>query len=114
MLQYYAQFLILLINAHFVADNASHALVSSSTVRPTFNVEKEVVFIRNGWTPKEEEEEVFAVIFVVLVMISAVWDFDSLYEQESRMRYITFTMNCCSDIFTTILFSFRQFYITLL
>ena len=46
------QFRILFINAHFVADNASHALASSPTVRPTFNVEEEVVVIRNGWTPK--------------------------------------------------------------
>ena len=34
------------------ADNVSHAL--ASTVKPTFNVEEEVVVIRNGWTPKEE------------------------------------------------------------
>ena len=36
MLQCSAQF------AHFVADNASHALASSATVRPTFNVEVEM------------------------------------------------------------------------
>ena len=55
MLQCSAKFLILFINAHFVADNASHALASSATVRPTFNDEEEVVVIRNGWSPKEEE-----------------------------------------------------------
>ena len=49
MLQCCAQFRILFINAHFVADNVSHALASSATVKPTFNVEEEVV-IRNGWT----------------------------------------------------------------
>ena len=38
---------------HFVADNASHALVSSATAMPIFNVEVEVVIIRNGWTPKK-------------------------------------------------------------
>ena len=52
MLQCSALFLILFINAHFVADNASHALASSATVKPTLNVEEDVVFIRNGWTPK--------------------------------------------------------------
>ena len=54
MLQCSAQFRILFINAHFVVDNATHALASSATGRPTFNVED--VVIRNGWTPKEEED----------------------------------------------------------
>ena len=36
---------------HFVADNASHILVSSATIKPTFNVKEEVIVIRNGWTP---------------------------------------------------------------
>ena len=56
MLQCSAQFRILIINAHFVVDNATHALASSATAKPTFNVEEEDVVIRNGWTPKEEEE----------------------------------------------------------
>ena len=55
MLQYSAQFRILFINAHFVADNASYALASSATVKPTFNVEEEVVVIRNGCTPKKKK-----------------------------------------------------------
>ena len=55
MLQCSAQFQIPFTNAQFVADNASHALASSATVRPTFNVEEEVVVIPNGWTPREEE-----------------------------------------------------------
>ena len=55
MLQCSVQFRILLINAHFVADNASHALASSATARPTFKVEEEVVVIRNGWTPKKKK-----------------------------------------------------------
>ena len=55
MLQCSAQFWILFINAHFVVDNATHAL--ASTARPTFNVEEEDVVIRNGWTPKEKKEE---------------------------------------------------------
>ena len=52
MLQCSAQFRILFVNAHIVAENASHALASSATVKPSFNVEEEVVVIRNGWTPK--------------------------------------------------------------
>ena len=55
MLQCSAQLQILFINAHFVADNASHALASSATAKPTFNVEEEVVIIRNGWTPKKKK-----------------------------------------------------------
>ena len=57
MSQCSAQLRILFINVNFVADNASHALASSATVKPTFNIEEEVVIIHNGWTPKEEEEE---------------------------------------------------------
>ena len=38
-----------------MVDNATHALASSATAKPTFNVEEEDVVIRNGWTPKEEE-----------------------------------------------------------
>ena len=56
MLQCSAQFLILIINAHFVADNATHALASSATAKPTFNTEEEVVVIRYGWTPKERRK----------------------------------------------------------
>ena len=48
-----AQFWILFINAHFVVDYASHALASSATVKPTQNVEEDVVVIRNGWTPRK-------------------------------------------------------------
>ena len=44
-----------------MVDNACNALASSATARPTFNVEEEDVVIRNGWTPKEEEEEEFTV-----------------------------------------------------
>ena len=54
MLQCSAQFRILIINAHVVADNATHALASSATAKPTFNVEEEVAVIRNGWTPKKK------------------------------------------------------------
>ena len=53
MLKCSAQFRILLINAYFVEDNASHALASSATVKLTLNVEEEVVAIRNGWTQKK-------------------------------------------------------------
>ena len=55
MLQCSAQFRILIINAHFVVDNAAHALASSATAKLTFNVEEEDVVIRNGWTPKKKK-----------------------------------------------------------
>ena len=55
ILQCSAQFRILIINAHFVADNAYHALISLATGKPTFNFEEEVVVIRNGWTPKKKK-----------------------------------------------------------
>ena len=58
MLQCSAQFRILTINAHFVVDNATHALATAvgfATAKPTFNVEEEDVVIRNGWTPKDED-----------------------------------------------------------
>ena len=60
MLQCSAQFRILIINANFVVDNATHALASSATAKPTFNVEEEDVVIRNGWIPKEEKISVYA------------------------------------------------------
>ena len=53
MLHSSAEFRILLINAHFVADNASHTLASSDTARSTINVDEEIVVIRNGLTPKK-------------------------------------------------------------
>ena len=56
ILQCSAQFRILIINAHFVADNDFDALASSATTRPTINVEEEVVVIRNGWTPKKKKK----------------------------------------------------------
>ena len=56
MLMCSAQFWILIITAHFVADNATHTL--ASTAKPSFNVEEEVVVIRNGWTPKKEGRKV--------------------------------------------------------
>ena len=55
ILQCSAHFRIPIINANFVADNATHALASSATARPTFNVEEEVVVIRIGWTPKKKK-----------------------------------------------------------
>ena len=57
MLQCSAQFRILIINTHFVVDNATHALASSATAKPTFNVEEEDVVFRNGWTPKESSKQ---------------------------------------------------------
>ena len=54
MLQCSTQFRILFINAHYAPDNASQALASLPTAKPTFNVEEEVVIIPNGWTPKKK------------------------------------------------------------
>ena len=67
MLQCSAQFRIQLINAHFVADNASHALASPATVRPTFDIEEEVVVIRNGWTPIEEGDTLKYICMYVFI-----------------------------------------------
>ena len=53
MLQCSTNFRIPFFNAHFVADNASHALASSATVKPTFNDAEEVIVIRNGLTPRK-------------------------------------------------------------
>ena len=55
VLQCFAQLRILIINAHFVADNAYHASASSATAKPTFNVEEKDVVIRNGWTPNKKK-----------------------------------------------------------
>ena len=63
---------ILFINAHFVTDIASHALAYSATVKPTFNVEEEVVVIRNGWTPKKEMEKINIYIHFVFISVKHV------------------------------------------
>ena len=68
MLQCSAKFRILITNAHFVIDNATHALAYSATAKPTFNVEEEDVVIRNGWTPKKNI--VNTGITVIMVIIS--------------------------------------------
>ena len=66
ILQCSAQFRILIINANFVADNACHALASSATAKPTFNIEEEVVVIRNGWTPKKKKKRNSDYIGIIL------------------------------------------------
>ena len=45
-------FRIPLTSVHFEADNATHALASSTTAKLKFNDEDEVIC--NGWTPEEE------------------------------------------------------------
>ena len=47
-----------------MVDNATHALASSATAKPTFNVEEEDVVIRNGWTPKEEKKKKIVHVFI--------------------------------------------------
>ena len=70
MLQCSAQFRILFIHANFVADNASHALASSATAKPTFNVEEEVVITRNGWTPKRKRRYIYMSIVIFHICMS--------------------------------------------
>ena len=74
MLQCSAQFRILFVNAHYVADNASHALASSATVNPTFNDEEEVVVIRNGWTSKKKKIVVVVVVNFIKHQNRAITD----------------------------------------
>ena len=57
MLQRPAHFQIQFTSVHFVADNVTHALASTATVKPTLNDEEEDIVIQNGWTPEEEELE---------------------------------------------------------
>ena len=81
MLQCSAQFRILFTNAHFVADNATHALASSATAKPTFNVEEEDVVIRNGWTPKEKER---CILCHISFIFSEIIHFLTLHRFISR------------------------------
>ena len=73
MLQCSTQFRIMIINAHFVADNASHALVSSATAKPTFNVEEEVVVIRNGWPPRKKKIMPLYCIIIIYNYITVLY-----------------------------------------
>ena len=57
MLQCSALFQIPLTCVHFMVDYASNTLAFTAKARLTFNDEEEVVVIRNGLTPKEDEEE---------------------------------------------------------
>ena len=52
-----------------MADNASHALASSATVRPTSTDEEEVVVIRIGWTRKKKRRK-----HVYMYMCVSVFD----------------------------------------
>ena len=49
-----AHFHIPFTSVHFEADNATQALASTATVKPTINGEEEDVIICNGWTPEEK------------------------------------------------------------
>ena len=58
-----------------MADNASHALASSATVKPTLSIEKEVVAIRNVWTPKKiliDCNIAFSHVFFVLYIMNFI------------------------------------------
>ena len=91
-LQCYAQFRFLFINAHFVADNASHALVSSATVRFTFSDEEKNVVIRSGWTPKEEGEEKEDITCTTIHLTKCCMLHVLLYVTNTTMRYT----ECCT------------------
>ena len=67
-----AQFRILIVNAHFVADNAYHALASSATAKPTFNIEEEVVVIGNGWTPKKKKERIILIVTILCLLVKLI------------------------------------------
>ena len=60
MLHCSAQFRIMF-NIHYVPDNASHALASSATVKPTLNVEEEVVVIRIDALQRSRHNTTFSV-----------------------------------------------------
>ena len=53
MVQCSDHFKIPLTCVHFVADDATHTLASTDTVRLTFNDDEEDIVIHNGWTPTE-------------------------------------------------------------
>ena len=72
ILQCSAHFQILIINAHVVADNAYHALASSATAKPTFNVEEEVVVFRNGWTPKKKKKKISCIILYIIFFVMMI------------------------------------------
>ena len=44
--------------------------MDSSSSCPTFNVEEEVVVIRNEWTPKKEKKKVVALIAVAADIVA--------------------------------------------
>ena len=90
MLQCSAQFRTLFFNAHFVADNASHALASSATVEPTFNDEEEVVVIRNGWTPKKKKTFTHSLHSVQFTQFSLM---RSLLERLKKVLNTTYTLS---------------------
>ena len=77
MLHLSVQFRIMFINAHFLADNASHSLASSATAKPTFNYEEDVAVIRNGWTQKKRRR-INLIYFLYALM--------HLYERPSKIN----------------------------
>ena len=64
-----------------MVDNATHTLASSATAKLTFNIEEEVVVIRNGWTPKEEKRrrKIYMYIYVYVHNSKSLDVVQSLY-----------------------------------
>ena len=111
MLQCSTQFRIMIINAHFVADNASHALVSSATAIPTFNVEEEVVVIRNGWPPRKKKK--IMLLYCIIIIYNYINVLYIIYLQyapnHSRPRILVdFALKVFLDNFGSFLGHFWQ------
>ena len=88
MLQCSAQIRILIITAHFVADNSTHAFASSATAKPTFNVEEEVVVIHNGWTPKKRRRYMHMYVCTCLYMSICMYIYVHTYAHIYVYVYI--------------------------
>ena len=106
MLHCSAQFRILFINANFVAEYASLALASSATATPTFNVEEEVVVIRNGWTAKMREDiyiyiHIYIYIFIYRFIISFLTKTACCRNIEFVLRLTALSYICILNLITT-------------
>ena len=93
MLQCSDKFLIQFINAHIVADDASHALASSATAKPTFNFEEEVVVIRTGWSPKKKNR-ILTLFFYVYSTNFRIYIIK--FQCFVSMIYSTYIVNICT------------------
>ena len=51
-------------------NNETYAMASTATAKPTFNVEEEVVVIRNGWTPLRRRRRDSDIIYLCGLFIN--------------------------------------------